>query len=228
MGPVIRRHSERLVATAEQRRTWTRAALSAAYFCAVLAVVAFFLALKLPDVYGLWQTLTIGAALTVLTFGILVFVGIGAGTEAFVRPESRVRRPIQFYYLATPLFVLVDIVFGYSFRAPSLSSEPAIRYVYYGLAFGLGVFLLWRPRFTEFAALTESSLALILLIADLYLAITAFDRYLPEHVSAAEASALYTEKLVGFLIYGALLTAAVLRRTDAIDDGYKHSPQGLI
>ena len=138
------------------------------------------------------------------------------------------RRPIQFYYLATPLFVLVDMVFSYSFRAPFLSSEPAIRYVYYGFVLGLGVFLLWRPRFTEFVALTESSLSLLILIADLYLAITAFDRWLPPHASAADASALYMEKLVGFLINGSVLAAAVLGRTDAIDGECKHSQRGMI
>ena len=227
MSPVVRRYFQRSMATAEKPPAWVRTALSASYFFAVFAVISFFMAIKLSDTYGLWPPLFVGLILTIMTFGILVFVGIEAGTVAFTRRESRARRLIQFYYLCTPLFVLLDIGFSYSFRASFLSSEPSIRLVYYGLVFCLGVFLVWRPQFTEFVALTESSLTLILIIADLYLTITDLDSWLSPHASAADASALYRVKLVSFLVNGTVLTAAILKRRDAIDGTYKQPQQEM-
>ncbi|HBC56915.1 MAG TPA: hypothetical protein DCZ03_07105 [Gammaproteobacteria bacterium] len=75
---------------------------------------------------------------------------------------------ISYYYFGTPLFMLLDLLWGYEIRLSETLSAPQ-QIAYYGFC----VFCAWvcwyKPRFHHFAALVESSVNLTLLLGTVLL-----------------------------------------------------------
>ncbi len=72
-------------------------------------------------------------------------------------------RLIQAYYLATPLFFLVDVFLSFPIRVSALA-DPGLRYLYYAFALGCGVATRVRPKVGPYVGLAESSLNILLLV----------------------------------------------------------------
>jgi hypothetical protein len=83
------------------------------------------------------------------------------------------------YYLATPLFAVLDGVAGVPIRVSALQS-PAHRFAYYGVVFLLGMLCRARPRFAPWVGMLESSANLFLLLLGILLPIWS----LPDAVAA--------------------------------------------
>jgi hypothetical protein len=71
---------------------------------------------------------------------------------------------LQAYYLGTPLFWLLDYLWGVHLRVAFLDDLPALRHGYYMLCFGIGIIALYAPRYTARLALAESALNIGLII----------------------------------------------------------------
>ncbi len=71
---------------------------------------------------------------------------------------------VEWYYLATPLFLLLDIVFGYSIRISALDDSPVLQYGYYGVCFLAGILCFRHEVFSAVFGLFESVLNIFLLI----------------------------------------------------------------
>jgi hypothetical protein len=76
------------------------------------------------------------------------------------QPEAS-SRPITFgllraYYIATPLFLVIELLSGISLRVPIFLTMP-LRCFYYGCCFACGTVCYLRPRATPAVALIESS-----------------------------------------------------------------------
>jgi hypothetical protein len=77
-------------------------------------------------------------------------------------------RLVVWYYLATPLFLLGDALWGWSVRVAFLDQFRAGRYAYYALCWIVG-FIAWRaPRYASRLALLECSANLGLLILSVF------------------------------------------------------------
>ncbi len=72
-------------------------------------------------------------------------------------------RLIEAYYLATPLFFLVDVFLSFPIRVSALA-DPGLRYLYYAFALGCGVASRVRPKVGPYVGLAESALNILLLI----------------------------------------------------------------
>ncbi len=77
--------------------------------------------------------------------------------------SSRVHRLIEIYYLATPLFFLIDIVFGAPLRVSALENAW-LRYAYYAFATVCGVLMGMKPRVAPLLGMLESSVNLFLVL----------------------------------------------------------------
>lgn len=64
---------------------------------------------------------------------------------------------LRAYYIATPLFLIIELLSGISLRVPIFLSMP-LRCFYYGCCFACGTVCYLRPRATPAVALIESSL----------------------------------------------------------------------
>jgi len=71
---------------------------------------------------------------------------------------------LRWYYVATPLFWLVGLIWGVNVRVAFLDDFPAGRNAYYVLCFVLGIVMLRAPQYASRLALAESSANLGLLV----------------------------------------------------------------
>ena len=67
------------------------------------------------------------------------------------------------YYIVTPAFLVLELVWGVSFRVPFLLVGPILRCLYYVFCFGCGTVCYFRPKATPVVALTESTTNVVLL-----------------------------------------------------------------
>ena len=114
-------------------------------------------------------------------------------------------RLIEAYYLATPLFFLVDIFLSFPIRVSALA-DPGLRYLYYAFALGCGVASRVRPKVGPSVGLAESSLNILLLVLSVMLPIA----QLPDLVFAAESlpAPLSGLTLANFVLSGGILVVS--------------------
>lgn len=121
--------------------------------------------------------------------------------------EGPAREPgwLTAYYLATPLFVLPDLLLGAPIRMAALES-PTLRFGYYALAFLLGMIGRARPRLEPWVGLGESALNLTLLLFSVMIPVlTLPTRGLGEPPGAG---LLTPAELVNVVLSGTVLIAA--------------------
>ena len=114
-------------------------------------------------------------------------------------------RLIEAYYLATPLFFLVDIFLSFPIRVSALA-DPGLRYLYYAFALGCGVASRVRPKVGPYVGLAESSLNILLLVLSVMLPIA----QLPDLVFAGESlpAPLSGLTLANFMLSGGILVVS--------------------
>jgi hypothetical protein len=78
--------------------------------------------------------------------------------------DGRARLLVRAYYLATPLFLLLDLALGVSVRASFLDPAPALKVMYYVLAFACGLAMTRWPRHAGRIGLVESGANIILVV----------------------------------------------------------------
>ncbi len=74
---------------------------------------------------------------------------------------------MRVYYLATVLFLLLDIVFNVNVRIAFLESHATLRALYYAVIFACMVLILWRPGWTVIISAVESLVTLVALILNM-------------------------------------------------------------
>ena len=108
---------------------------------------------------------------------------------------------IRRYYLLTPVFAVLDGVFGFSFRISGIT-DPGYRLAWYGLCLlcALGCYL--RPRQAALIAVAESSGNLLILFLGILLPIFRLGDLEPATLASVSANAGH---MLNFLLSGAIL-----------------------
>ena len=73
-------------------------------------------------------------------------------------------RTVRLYYFATPVFLLMEVLGGISFRVPYFLVTPALRYLYYAFCAACGAGCYFRPRATYIIAFVECTINITLLL----------------------------------------------------------------
>jgi hypothetical protein len=116
---------------------------------------------------------------------------------------------LVWYYLATPLFALLDLGFGFPVRVAGLA-DPRHRAVYYVVLMGLGVLVRERRRLAPWVGMAESVVNLVLLFLAILLPIWSF----PDQVLAGGGAApevMDPPALLNALVAGTVLAVAFYR-----------------
>lgn len=71
---------------------------------------------------------------------------------------------IRIYYLATVVFLLLDIILGLNVRIAFFENTPVLRALYYAVIFTCMALILWRPGWTLIISAIESLFVLVALI----------------------------------------------------------------
>ena len=71
---------------------------------------------------------------------------------------------IRIYYLATVIFLLLDVIFQLNVRIAFFENNPVLRASYYAIIFTCMALILWRPSWTVRISAVESTFVLMALI----------------------------------------------------------------
>ena len=77
------------------------------------------------------------------------------------------RNVVRVYYLATIVFLLLDVVFDINVRIAFLENTPTLRALYYAAIFACMTLMLWRPAWTILIGAVESLVSLVALILNM-------------------------------------------------------------
>ena len=78
---------------------------------------------------------------------------------------------LRFYYILTPLFLIMELIWGVKVRVPLIMENAELRYAYYGVCFAFGVICYFRNKLTPMLAMAESAINIALMCSGFYLAI---------------------------------------------------------
>ncbi len=74
---------------------------------------------------------------------------------------------VRAYYLATIVFLLLDVIFHINVRIAFLEASPTLRALYYAVIFTCMALILWRPAWTVVIGAVESLVSLVALILNM-------------------------------------------------------------
>ena len=123
-----------------------------------------------------------------------------------MKPIERYRL-LRLYYLATPVFFLLDVVLHAPVRAAFLP-DPAQRWAYYGFCLGCGLLTWARPHWTRPVVFFESCVNLLLLCLSVLLPIWLLVDTLD---TTAELPAFGPIRLVNLVLSATVLLLAFYR-----------------
>ena len=108
---------------------------------------------------------------------------------------------IRRYYLLTPVFFLLDLLFGYTFRISGFP-QPGYRHAWYGVCLLCALGCYTATRFTPLIAMAESSINLLILLASVLLPVVYLGDLAQESVPA---TGLNGDTILNFLVTGGIL-----------------------
>lgn len=119
-------------------------------------------------------------------------------------PAPRLARLVRGYYLATPAFLLADLLLGVDVRTPFLDALPALKWGWYAVAMLIGL-ACWRwPRWTAHLGLAEAGLDIVVLVLSVGTA------YINAATSESGATTLRAGSVVNLVLSATMLMASYL------------------
>ena len=122
------------------------------------------------------------------------------------------------YYLATPLFALLDWIFGWNVRAAGLAGQPGLRSAYYVVCTGAGVITALRPSLSRIVGLAESSVNIFLLILGVLLPYWTMIGLAAEGASVSAVPFTFN-RILNFLISGFMWIHVFHQSVDSFASG---------
>jgi hypothetical protein len=110
---------------------------------------------------------------------------------------------IRRYYLLTPVFIVIDALFGLHVRISGLAS-PELRYLYYGICLLCALACYWQSRYSALIAMVESSTNLLILLAGIMIPMVRLGDLTGD---TADSAGISGDQLVNFLLSGGILLA---------------------
>lgn len=111
-------------------------------------------------------------------------------------------RLLAWYYGATVLFVVLDVVLDVNVRAAFLEPWPAARSAYYGVCFACLVATIWRPQWSAWVGTGESLVVLVGLILSTAVRIMVpSDAIFEENASFVTVQEILNFVIAGFVAY---------------------------
>jgi hypothetical protein len=110
------------------------------------------------------------------------------------------------YYLATPVFLLFDLMLGWDFRV-AFFADPLWKAAYYAVLFGCMALCLIRPMWSAVIGLVESSVNLLVHFVSFMLPIVTLPSQVLEQAPASTPPNI--NDIAGFLLVGTMLIGSV-------------------
>ncbi|MHC4727600.1 MAG: hypothetical protein ACYS17_10280 [Planctomycetota bacterium] len=131
---------------------------------------------------------------------------------------------VKLYFYITPVFILIDYIFGINIRVAALDSAPTYKILYYGFCILCGVCIFIIPRYSAVVALFESTINIIMLVVGFFLqymqTITGMmDDVIGTDFKAVENSLTF-ESITNFAIVGSCLLFTFHKSINTIAESF--------
>ena len=135
----------------------------------------------------------------------------------------------RWYFYITPLFILLDYIYGINVRVSALETMPTYKNLYYGFCILCGICMYIIPRYSAIVALLESSINIMMLVLGIFLpyirTITALmDDVLGADFKALEES-LKVQPMVNLAIVGSCLILTFRKSIETIAESFGYNKQ---
>ena len=117
---------------------------------------------------------------------------------------------LRFYYILTPLFLVMELIWGIKIRVPLIMENAELRYAYYGMCFAFGVICYFRNKLTPMLAMLESAINIALLCVGFYLSVISSYEYAAGEINEWP-EALTLKGALGFVLAMTVWTIAFKR-----------------
>jgi hypothetical protein len=114
---------------------------------------------------------------------------------------------IRAYYVATVLFLLLDLVLNINVRIAFLEPYPTMRACYYAVIFGCMALILWKPAWTITISAFESLVTLIALIMSMGIR----SMLITDAMLEGNAAFISGPEIINFVITGSIAYLAFQR-----------------
>ena len=130
----------------------------------------------------------------------------------------------RLYFYITPLFILLDYIFGINVRVSALDAMPTYKIIYYGFCVLCGICMFIIPRYSAVVALFESTINLIMLIVGFFLQYMQTVTSLMDDVTGSDfnavESSLTFESITNFAIVGSCLLLTFHKSINTIAESF--------
>lgn len=127
----------------------------------------------------------------------------------------------RLYYYVTPLFILLDYIWGVNVRVTVLDSTPLYKNLYYGFCILCGVGMYIVPQCSAVVALFESTIIVTMTVLGLFLPYVQY-LYMDDVLSAdwEVAGALSIERIVNLVLAGSVAIFVFRQSTQTIAETF--------
>lgn len=129
----------------------------------------------------------------------------------------------RWYFYITPLFILLDYVWGVNVRVSALESMPPYKNLYYGFCVLCGICMYIIPRYSAVVALFESSINFMMIVLGIFLPYVQNILYVDDILSAdfkAMEASLNTQPIVNLVIVGSCVILTFRKSVETIAEGF--------
>jgi hypothetical protein len=135
----------------------------------------------------------------------------------------------RFYFYITPLFILLDYIFGINVRVSALEAMPTYKNLYYGFCILCGICMFIIPRYSAIVALFESSINIMMLVLGIILPYIQTITALMDDVLGADFKALEesfkVQPMVNLAIVGFCLILTFRKSIETIAESFGFTKQ---
>jgi len=113
----------------------------------------------------------------------------------------------RWYYYITPLFILLDYIWGVNVRVNVLDSTPLYKNLYYGFCILCGVGMYIAPRYSAVVALFESTINFTMVVLGIFVPYVQNILYVDDILSAdfkAMEASLNIQPIVNLVLAGSV------------------------
>ncbi|MDT8303448.1 MAG: hypothetical protein RQ760_18355 [Sedimentisphaerales bacterium] len=136
----------------------------------------------------------------------------------------------RWYFYITPLFILLDYIYGINVRVSALDTMPTYKNIYYGFCILCGIGMFITPRYAAIVALFESSINFMMIVLGLFMPYVQNVLYAEDILNAdfkAVGEAITAEPMANLIIVGACVVLTFRKSIETIADSFGFDNQAI-
>ena len=129
----------------------------------------------------------------------------------------------RWYFYFTPLFILLDYIWGVNVRISALDSLPLYKNLYYGFCVLCGICMYIVPRYSAVVTLFESIVNFGMIVFGIFMPYIQNMMYAEDILSAdfkAMEASLNTQPIVNLVIVGSCVILTFRKSVETIAEGF--------